>query len=191
MKLKGDFITNSSSTAFFFIFNGDKKEDLFNLIIKYKHKFDQSVDYGCGDNKDIRFCNAGYVIDSIDDVITTNEPYDESTKCKIEPIKKLIKEYKNDMDYWEKAYKKEIKRSKTEKITYDLSKDYKEHEKKYRDGIKVLKEAESKGLTSYINIEFGDNHGHVCGENASAMDYNGDDMIIKENDFYLLTENHH
>lgn len=33
MKIKSDFVTNSSSTSFFFIFNGDKN-DLFELIKK-------------------------------------------------------------------------------------------------------------------------------------------------------------
>jgi hypothetical protein len=189
MKLKGDFITNSSSTAFFFIFNGDRKEDLFKLIRKYKHKFDQSVDYGWGNNEDVRSCNAGYVIDSIDNIITTDEKYDEDKQCKIEPISKLIEDNEEQAEYWEKAFEKESKNSK--KSYEGAAENYKEYAEKHRKIVSELKEIESKGLTSYVGIEFGDNHGHICGGNAAAMDYNADNMIIKENDFYLLTENHH
>jgi len=190
MKVKVDFITNSSSTAFFFIFNGDR-EELYKLIRKYGKKFDQSIDYGLDDSEDIRWSDAGYVIASIDQCITTDEKYDEYRQCKIEPIEKIIKEYEDQVLYWEKSYSKEIQRSKTEKITYDLSKDYKEYAENYREQIKVLKEAELKGLTSFLEIEFGDNHGQICGGNASAMDYNRDDLIIKENDLYLLNECKH
>jgi len=189
MKLKDDFITNSSSTAFFFIFSGKKKEKLFNLIRKYKKIFNQSVDYGFGNVEDTRSCDSGYVIDSIDSVITEDDKYDEYSQCKIEPIKKLIKDYEEQVVYWENEVKKELERP--EKRDPDASIRYEDYAESYRVTIRELKEAKGKGLSSFLRIEFGDNHGQICGGNAVAMDYNRDNLIIKEKDFYLLNECQH
>ena len=65
MKFKGDFVTNSSSTAFFFIFKGRKLEKMYDLIDKYSRKFEMHVDYGYGNQHDYHHCDSNFVKDSI------------------------------------------------------------------------------------------------------------------------------
>ena len=43
MKIKADFITNSSSTNFYFVFKGDHI-DLYQRLIEHRHNFDLTYD---------------------------------------------------------------------------------------------------------------------------------------------------
>ena len=71
MKIKSDFVTNSSSTSFFFIFNGDKN-NLFDLIKQNSKSFNlKYVDYN---NNTIK-TDENFVIESINNKINKKHEY--------------------------------------------------------------------------------------------------------------------
>lgn len=174
MKIKLDQITNSSSTAFFFIFKGDKKEQLFDLIRKYKERFNLHHDlYG---NEEGVSSNYHFVIDTIEDVLgRENTGYYEKTE--IVPIEMLIIKYREDVAFWEKDSK-----------TDPYSKEYFEECGRKLDEIMKAKDA---GFTHYLEIEYGDNSGNVTGDSAMCLDYNRDMLNINEEDFILIPECRH
>jgi len=170
MKIKQDFVTNSSSTSFMFSFKGDKL-DLFKSLLNHKEKFDLNFDSYDGTHASIDVWD---VIRSMDSVIRTYNdelwihPTIQNIDEKIKMLEKDINEFseKEKEDEWYMEYNNDIRRV-----------------------VKKLKECKEKGLTSYLEIGFGDNHGVISGQGiGSIMDYEGRDIEIDSDDLVLLTE---
>jgi len=180
MKIKGDFITNSSSTAFFFIFKGRNLDKMYDLIDKYSRKFELHVDYGYKNQHDYHHCDSNFVKDSISTYIDSNANLteDERWKVKVRPLSKLIKEHEKRI----KSYEKEVV-----KPGQNWYKQYLKEEKKRLKKILLAKE---KGLINYLEIEFSDGGGcGITNQNSVVMDQERPE--IQEDDFFVLTEGRH
>jgi hypothetical protein len=177
MKFKLDYITNSSSTAFFFIFKGDGKKELFELINKYSNKFDLREKFS---DDDIYTCDANFVINGIDSSLNKKYKY-KFEKCEFENIDSLIAYFE---DFLERIIKlnEDTKTKKLYLYTDEIN------QTKYI--LTNLKQAKEKGLVNCLQIEFGDNRGHVSqSKESSCMDYAK--PVIIEDDFYLLNRSCH
>ena len=168
MKIRNGFITNSSSTNFIFIFEGSKKENLFNLIRKHNKKFNINWnEYKDGSYK----CNAEDIINCIGECLDTKAEYDQ---VKIYDIKEFIKEINDRVNYWREEYRDMYRENAPE------------------DLLKIKKVTDSKILDkmdSVLEIQFGDNHGNISGNRiAIAMDYEGREIHLIDSDLIVLTE---
>ena len=180
MKLKLSFVTNSSSSSFIFIFNGNERETLFDLIRKYKEKFNLTEDFGYKEHHDIRSVNYHFVIDSLDEI------FDKGAK--IQSIDSLIEEYESNLDYWNKEIKKDKKELEKNPNKYNFL-EYSERYKKEAEGkIKQLQRVKNKGLQNFVKIEFGDSHGDFIGETPSVLDYNARDIQMEKEVLTIITE---
>jgi hypothetical protein len=172
MKLKGDFITNSSSTAYFFIFNGNTKEDLFKAIMKRPERFEQEEDIGWDKKPHIVKVNAEFIVDSIDKVFGTSGGFYTDHIVEIKPINNLIEEFEKTLKSWEKQSKE--------------SPWCRKYVTEVRNQIKAALDAKSKGLNKYIEINFGDSEGHVHGDNAAILRYKRECFNVRRKDLYVI-----
>jgi len=154
MKIKLDFVTNSSSTAFFFTFNNINPiimKSLFENIRRYKKNFNIGKMTHKNVINAIENCYSSKMIKTIDEAID----------C----INDLIDDCNNDNLLVSKTY---------HNIHLQI--------------VDRLKRAKSNGATHLIMIEFGDNHGDVCGGLVgNTMDYEGRYIDIDDNDFQVFT----
>lgn len=172
MKIKGDFVTNSSSTAFFFTFKGDI-ESLFKCI--KKHKKDFCLTYDTEWDKMHYEVNHMDIINSILDVIDNNEKMvpDKYKKQLIYPITEAIAELKKDTEYLESLQEKQY-----------LSHYYKEH----KEHLRRLILAKKNGAEKCLIMNFGDHDGDVCGGPIGhTMDYEGREIDICDGVFQVFT----
>lgn len=168
MKIKADFVTNSSSTSFTFIFKGNHI-DLFKAVLKRAALFNLSIDFGTPYTIDV-----WDVIESIDSVIRFDPgilQIDNEIKMCQEDIEYVEKNLaKNNIEDWERRYDKERRADLNEVMT------------------KLLK-AKEKGLVSVFKIGFGDNHGEICGGRIGCtMDCAGSRISIDDDDLIVMTE---
>jgi hypothetical protein len=186
MKIKGDFVTNSSSTSFTFLFKGKSILDLFSLMRKYKKHFMLEIpEFYDGDKVEKANINVEDVIDSIEDAITnTNKHYfwneDEYLKIQdISDVENRIISYLDDS--LKEVADDRIKGEKTPQYVYDTIRQF----TKQLDLLEKAKENDFKAL----EIGFGDNHGEVCGGYVGyTMDYAGRSIRIEEEDLIVYTE---
>jgi hypothetical protein len=175
MKVKGDFITNSSSTAFFFIFKWNTKEDLFKEIMRRPKRFEQEVDIGWDKKPHIIKCDAEFVVNSIDKVYgTIGDFYGDHNIVKIKSIDELIKEFKKSLNYWKKGVKH--------------CPWHKGYITETQNQLKAALEAKKKGLNKYIQMNFGDSEGHVHGGSASILRYKQDKFQVRRKDLFVVTD---
>jgi hypothetical protein len=173
MKIKQDFVTNSSSTSFIFIFKGDKI-DFYKTLINHKKEFNIS-------DSDYSRINVWDIIRSIDSVIISGES-DLWIKVPIEDIEEFIKKYSEHLLYLENGIKN--KGPKNQFDQWEI-----EEMKKIEDNIELLNKCKNKGLNSVIEIGFGDNDGHIQGGIVgTVMDYEGRNINIESEDLVLFTE---
>lgn len=178
MKVKDDFITNSSSTAYFFIFKGNK-EELIQVIKKYPYRFDlEESDNWSGT---VERVDASFITESIEKVYGTLGQFYGDNKCIIKPIDVLIKEFEGDVEYW----KNQIRCSEEKgEIGRGYYKRYLNENAKQ---LEEIKEAKERGLDKFLQINFGTSEGHVYGGPACLL-HGLNRFRIKRKDLYVVTD---
>ena len=189
MKIRTGFVSNSSSTSFTFCFKGDSEKELFEGIRKYANHFKLSWDGSYGKTEWICSCNAEDVIESIKDVVNVSPKYDWLT-FKIITVDEAIKGVERDRDWYakniEEEKKKNNRRCTINGLTpWDWEQQFFDEAEEH---LKALKVAKDNGLNSVVVLGFGDNDGHISsGDVGYAMDYEGRNIVINENDFVVFT----
>ena len=182
MKIRQGFVSNSSSTSFTFVFNGDSVDDLCKVLEDYKNYFELSFE-----NWDGRMCSCNFedIKNSLKNVVLPQAPEDKDKYFDVAypiPIQQEIDNLTEEAltegvltsDYVHDVY------------LYDLSSS--EAAANLRKSLIMVNSAE-KGLNRVIKVDFGDNHGHVCGGDVGiAMDYVGRNIEIIEDDLVVITE---
>ncbi len=175
MKIKYDFVTNSSSTGFIFIFKGSKN-NLYKAMINHKDKFKLYYKsyYIKGEFKS----DVWDIIDSIDPHIKKIKEFRKNKRLNkdtykmriIKPIEDLISEFKNDINSCQ-----------------DLNLDHSIIREIERN-LKKIKNAKNKGLNNYLDIDFG-NDGLISKKPLSiTMDVVGREIEIDSNNLVVITE---
>lgn len=164
MKIKCDFVTNSSSTSFIFAFKHNI-EGLYEMIRKYKSWFKLINEY---DN---------YFSITHKDVI--NSLIDIKAEKMLRDIDEVLKETNETLD----SYIENVKKYEghTDLYSYVI--------KNTKHNIKMLERAKENGLDTVLTIGFGDNDGEISGPGiGSTMDYAGRYIDIFKEDFVVFTE---
>lgn len=169
MKIKRDFVTNSSSTSFIMTFK-DNVNNLFESIRKHKTEF--SLSYDSWD--DITYhVNYTDVIDALED----------HPEC-IRSIDEHINLYTSYIDNIEKSKEKALVNKKKDWYFNILQEELVE----YNNILNHLMEAKNRGATKVYAIDFGDNHGDVVGTPVGlVMDYAGRELVIQDGEFRLVS----
>jgi len=165
MKIRGGFVSNSSSTSFTFVFKEDNIEDCFNILKKYKDYFNlYDIDTGTSINGDEVIAQMKSYIDEVYHI----------DNCLVE-LEEQKQSYFNIMQ-------EDKKRGFEDDLFYSL---YNDAQMK----VEKIKDLKDKGFRSFFSINFGDNHGDISGPPiGSGMDYEGRDIELKEDDVYMFTE---
>ena len=173
MRIKNDFVTNSSSTNFLFAFSGDTRKDLYKSIIDHDSCFFLCMEYDgfieCIPKEEGRTisCRAEDVIEALKSV---------RRKTKIITIDEKIKEFEE-----------EVERIKGYDINYPNRYACFIYECKSR--IAILNYAKELGITSVLEVNFGDNDGPFSGTKIGMiMDYEGRYINILSDSLVVLTD---
>lgn len=170
MKIRQGFVSNSSSTSFYFITKNNKKESVIQAIKKYGEYFRLIYDGYSGPYS----CTENDVIKAIEDLVP--DKYDDSGK--MFPLTKLVEDIQKDIDL-EEQWSKEH----PNKIHSD------EYWMSCLDKKQNVEDLIKAGFTHYMCVGFGDNHGDVSGGQLGyTMDYEGRYIHIKKEDFVVFTE---
>ena len=189
MKRKLDFVTNSSSTSFIFIFKGTKRTDLFKELVKREKEFDLTFDsYNGGIVKYDVWDLINHLIDLIKQSV--EDPF---YLPEIHPITKVLEDLERTKLDYEKWLEEELKERKSKDSNKISSNDY--MIRSYKDNIKnlkkdmiVVKKHISSGKTySAFEVSAG-NDGSISGAYGDAMEQ----MRPKfDDEFYIIIENNH
>jgi len=187
MKIKQDFVTNSSSTSFIFIFKGNHRTHLFEKMVNYGDQFKVYNEYESGS----KYVDVWEIIQCIDPIISSHiqDPWHLPGPLKLselfETYDKTLKEYKTNLI-------EELKEEKEDPKRWVSSKYTKEHIEDIEDKISIIKKAIEDGLDHYVEISFGDNDGMIQGGRVGTnMDYSGRNININEKDFVVIVESQH
>jgi hypothetical protein len=177
MKIRTGFVSNSSSTSFFFYTKTNNPQELFDLITKYHQYFDlqYNENYGDKDDKPIQTITYKDVINSIKSI-----PKLKSNCCM------SFNDYVKELTQQNEILIKDLKTMPDN----DFSKKYYIEEYQYNmENLDRIKKAKLNQLNNIWTIGFGDNHGDVCGYGVGViMDYEGRNIYINKNDFVVYAK---
>jgi len=173
MRYKQDFVTNSSSTCFFFLFRGGK-QGFFDALANHAEEFNLSHDHW---DDELVTINVGHIVREL-------EPLLESKEINIIPIESLIN------DFRERIYNYQQYMDESEKEgRYSLNDLYQESIDAMSKMLHKTVSAAKSGLTHSLVVGFGDNDGEVSGRGVGTiMDYEGRDLNIDDHDLVIMTE---
>jgi hypothetical protein len=188
MKIKRDFVTNSSSTSFIFVFKGNQRTDLFRQMVKHEEHFNLFNEYGPG----VDHIDVWDIIKAIDPILSSNKE-DPYYLPKPSPTLKHIENLVEEVRQYEKELIIELKREKGEDQTIWKASQYTtEHIKECKEKIVKYEKFAERGLDSLVEISFGDNDGIIQGGAIGmTMDYSGRDIKIDDDTFAVVIENCH
>jgi len=172
MKVKGDFVTNSSSTSFFFVTKTDSISDFLKKLVENKNLFQLS--------HDISWTKQPHVV-SID-VFNVIEEIESILPKKIHHIDYMLESLKSVIDNCGERLLYSSEDEPYHRFEQELMEEY---EKKLLEWA----EFKNKGFTHYYQIGFGDNDGDISGGDVgNTMDYSGRYIGLRNDDFIIFTE---
>lgn len=182
MKRKLDFITNSSSTTFMFIFKGDTRIDLFRAMVEHEKDFNLVDDFF--NELLLTSINVWDIISKLDEVIQTPTFDKLWIYPHVSSIPLLLREFEEELKSWEKDL------ANRSNDGSDLSEDfYIRNIRKSKDKITTIKNAIERGFNSFVKVDFGDNHGEIQGGKiGTVMDYSGRYININDDSLIVVTE---
>ena len=181
MKVRTGFVSNSSSTAFMFVYKNESIEELCQLIEKYDQYFNL---YSELEENESYKCTARQVASAIEEELSDNNE-DIFCKTKKMSLDKYIKDIQDMLDKnveQIKEYQKEGKQYKDYNWLTDYI--YQNSQDLYK-----LQNLKKQGFTQIVIANFGDNDGPWRGTDLGRiMDYEGRYIYINKPDFVVWTE---
>ena len=166
MKKRLGFVSNSSSTSFYFFTKGGGVDKVLECIQRHQEKFRLKTDFEFSPEYS---CTADDVCDAI-----------RGLSKKLIGVTSLMGEAASDIRQWEEDSKS------SDSWTSDFAAEYLAEA---RERLLDLENLRSLGFTQALVVGFGDNHGDIEGGNVgNAMDYEGREIRIDDDDFKLRTE---
>ena len=187
MKIKQDFVTNSSSTGFIFMFKGNQRTDLFKQMVKYEDKFKLYNEYGGGED----YIDVWDIIRELDPILSSSreDPWYLPGPLKLTD---LLERHESELREYEKTLKEELKREEEEEIHWKSSEYTISYIKEVKEKIVKVKKAIHNKLDHYVEVSFGDNDGMISGGRiGTTMDCSGKNIKLNQRDFMVIIENQH
>jgi hypothetical protein len=165
MKIRQGFVSNSSSTSFYFITKKGSKEELFKMMRKYSKCFDgMTSEYF----EEYQPLTTEIIISAIDGL----------TKITQYSVLELVSHFEEQLESdreWSKKYPND---------NYSREDTYRKSNR-----ILFLISLHEKGFKSVFDIGFGDHDGDISGgQIGNIMDYEGRTINLNEDDFVIFTE---
>lgn len=187
MKIKQDFVTNSSSTSFIFIFQGTKRTDLFKQVINNEDTF--HISYEPWQELATQY-DVGDLLETMIGLIRKNDG-DKYYLPNIYPLENLVETIeKNISDYT--RYLEEEKKQHTAKngsANDYIFKLYTENLATNKKNLEIVNRFIATGVQfSTVEISFG-NDGIVMGNYGYAME--GLTSFEPTDEFHMIIENQH